>query len=194
MVRKGSAFSPFVSVVVVQDLFAWSPWESDVCAQTARLQQKYAAIASSAEILVVGTSIILSLRASEVQQKLAYSKKHVGTDALVCPAERSSAALRTAVSYRATEKGAGPSFPNKISNPEAAPSLSLRSLQGQGGELDSASSTHGDQNPRSSGGAPGAPPGRRRDKSVAPSRIKMRKGWAGPQLVWSDVIAGASRF
>jgi hypothetical protein len=29
--------------------------------------------------------------------------------------------------------GAGPSFPNKISNPAAAPSLSLRFLQGQGG-------------------------------------------------------------
>src|ERR1035438_6312295 len=46
------------------------------------------------------------------------------------------------------ESGAGPSFPNKISNPAAAPSLSLRSLRGQGGELDLASSTHGDQNPR----------------------------------------------
>ena len=44
--------------------------------------------------------------------------------------------------------GAGPSFPNKISNRAAAPSLSLRSLQGQGGELDLASSTHGDKNPR----------------------------------------------
>src|ERR1035437_3259347 len=71
------------------------------------------------------------------------------------------------------ESGAGPSFPNKISNPAAAPSLSLRSLQGQGGELDLASSTHGDQNP---------PPCRkRRDKSGAPSRIRMRKGWASPQ-------------
>src|ERR1039457_2768026 len=104
MVRKGSAVSPFDSVVVVQDLFAWSPWESDVCAQSARLQQKYAVIASSAEILVVGTSIILSLRASEVQQKLAYSKKHVGTDALVCPAERSSAAPANPVCHRAHGK------------------------------------------------------------------------------------------
>jgi|ERR1039457_2734663 hypothetical protein len=110
MVRKGSAVSPFDSVVVVQDLFAWSLWESDVCAQSARLQQKHAAIASSmnrlkrAAFVVVGTSIILSPRTSEVQQKLAFSKKHVGTDALVCPAERSSAALRTGVRYRATEK------------------------------------------------------------------------------------------
>src|SRR6202011_3872645 len=45
------------------------------------------------------------------------------------------------------EIGARPSFPNKISNPAAAPSSSLRSLQGQGGELDLASSTHEDQNP-----------------------------------------------
>src|ERR1019366_10164801 len=110
MVRKGSAVSPFDSVVAVQDLFAWSLWESDVCAQSARLQQRYAAIASSmnrlklAAFVVVGTSIILSLRASEVQQKLAYSKNHVRTDALVCPAERSSAALRTAVCHRANKK------------------------------------------------------------------------------------------
>jgi hypothetical protein len=55
------------------------------------------------------------------------------------------------------EEGAGPSFPNKISNPAAAPSLSLRSLQGQGGELDLPSSAQGDQNPRSSCGAPGVP-------------------------------------
>jgi hypothetical protein len=102
-------------------------------------------------------STVLSARTFKVQQKLAYSKKHVGTDALVCPAERSSTALRTAVCYRATEEGAGPSFPNKISSPAAAPSLSLRSLQGQGGELDLPSSAQGDQNPRSSGGAPGVP-------------------------------------
>src|ERR1035441_325279 len=163
IVRMGSAVSPFDSVVAVQDLFAWSLWESDVCAQSAGLQQRYAAIASSmnrlklAAFVVVGTSIILSPRTFKVQQKPPHPKKHVGTDALVCPAERSSAALRTAVCYRATEKGAGPSFPNKISSPEAAPSLSLRSLQGQGGGIDFVSSTHRDQNPRPSGGAPGVP-------------------------------------
>ena len=57
-----------------------------------------------AAFVVLGTSIILSLRTFKVQQKLAYSKKHVGTDALVCPAERSSAALRTAVCYKANKK------------------------------------------------------------------------------------------
>jgi hypothetical protein len=77
-------------------------------------------------------------------------------------------------------QGAGPSFPNKISNPATAPSLSLRSLQGQDGELDLASSTHGDQNPRPFGFAQGRLCRKRRDKSGAPSMIKMRKGWASP--------------
>src|ERR1039457_2559206 len=44
--------------------------------------------------------------------------------------------------------GAGPFFTNEISNRAAALSLSLRSLQAQGLELDLASSTHGDHNPR----------------------------------------------
>src|SRR5450759_3345999 len=56
-----------------------------------------------------------------------------------------------------------------------------RSLQGQGGGLDLASSTHG----RSK-----SPPCRkRRDKSGAPSRIKMRKGWASP-LVFIACLQG----
>jgi len=67
--------------------------------------------------------------------------------------------------------GAGLSFPNKISSPAAAPSLSLRSLQGQGGELDLALNSWRSKSP---------PCRKRRDKSGAPSRIKMRKGWASP--------------
>src|ERR1035441_7204073 len=47
MVRMGSAFSLCESVVAVQDLFASSVWESEACAQSARPEQKYAAIASS---------------------------------------------------------------------------------------------------------------------------------------------------
>src|SRR5260370_29110357 len=70
--------------------------------------------------------------------------------------------------------GAGPSFPIKLSNRAAAPSLSLRSLQGQGGEFDlAASSPHGDQNPR--------PVAKDATRGGAPSRAKMRKAWASPQ-------------
>src|SRR5450759_192301 len=47
MVRMGSAFSLCESVVAVQDLFALPVWESDVCAQSVRLEQKYTPIASS---------------------------------------------------------------------------------------------------------------------------------------------------
>ena len=81
------------------------------------------------------------------------------------------AALRITCSLR-NWMGAGPSFPIKVSNPVAAPSLSLRSLQGQGGELTWLHLTSW----RSK-----SPPCReRRDKSRAPWRAKMRKGWASP--------------
>src|ERR1035438_6266683 len=51
MVRMGFAFSLCDSVVAVQDLFASSVWESEACAQSARPEQKYAAIASSMSLL-----------------------------------------------------------------------------------------------------------------------------------------------
>ena len=91
----GSAFSLFESVVAVQNLFPSSLWESDVCAQSARLQQKYAVIASSAEILVVDTSIILSLRTFEVQQKRS-SKKRVTKKRTAWVMRASAVSLRLA--------------------------------------------------------------------------------------------------
>src|ERR1035437_10605134 len=47
MVRVGFTLSLCDSVVAVHDLFASSVWESEACAQSARPEQRYAAIASS---------------------------------------------------------------------------------------------------------------------------------------------------
>src|SRR5712691_6104273 len=47
MVRVGFTLSLCDSVVALQDLFASAVWESDVCAQIARLEKKYRPIASS---------------------------------------------------------------------------------------------------------------------------------------------------
>jgi hypothetical protein len=47
MVRMGSVSLLRDSLVAVQDLLASSLWESEVCAQSAQLEQKYAPIASS---------------------------------------------------------------------------------------------------------------------------------------------------
>src|SRR2546429_9830276 len=53
-----------------------------------------------------------------------------------------------ASSERLLQRGLAHPFRLRCSNRAAAPSLSLRSLQGQGGVLDlAASSPHGDQNP-----------------------------------------------
>src|ERR1019366_8417515 len=153
MVRKGSAFSPFVSVVVVQDLFAPSPWESEVCAQSARLQQKYAVIASSVEILVIGTSIILSLRASEVQQKACQERR-----------------------------GLAHPFQIKTQNQRLPPPCSRVLFRGKGGNLTCHPQLKEIKIPAPPVERRASPPGRRRDKSGAPSRIKMRKGWASPQV------------
>src|ERR1700691_3996880 len=121
----GSTSALCDSVVAVQDLFASSVGESDVCAQRTKLEQKYAARKSNtnwlsrparadrprlsrSEISAVGTTIILSLRTFRVQ-RMAPSE--------CCPA-------KTGQSWQQTPEAANPA-PAAGNRGSASPSQSL---------------------------------------------------------------------